>query len=181
MFFATFILFIYTKMNPGALRPQVQSYTGSVSLPNTLFCFKLLNVNTTGFIEHRGFGTNTRFQLVDHVVVVQSIFTHAVFIKAAFLVAAGHAEGGDQRFARTIHHAADDRNIHRGDDIFQTLLQGVDRTDNVKLLTRAGWAGNEVNAASTNAQGLEDIEADLDLFHRIRRQRDAQRIADPLG
>jgi hypothetical protein len=35
---ATFILFIYTKMNPGASRPQVQSYTGSVSLPNTLFC-----------------------------------------------------------------------------------------------------------------------------------------------
>ncbi len=30
-------------------------------------------------------------------------------------------------------------------------------------------------------RGLEDIEADLDLFHRIRRQRDAQRIADPLG
>ena len=93
MFFATFILFIYTKMNPGASRPQVQSYTGSVSLPNTLFCFNLLNVNPTGFIEHRGFGTDPRFQLVDHVVVVQAIFTHAVFIQAAFLVAAGDAEG----------------------------------------------------------------------------------------
>lgn len=134
MFFATFILFIYTKMNPGASRPQVQSYTGSVSLPNTLFCFNLLNVNPTGFIEHRGFGADPRFQLVDHVVVVQAIFTHAVFIQAAFLVAAGDAKGGDQRFARAVHHATDDRNIHRGDDIFQTLLQSIHRTDNVKLL-----------------------------------------------
>ncbi|MGK3430123.1 flavodoxin-dependent (E)-4-hydroxy-3-methylbut-2-enyl-diphosphate synthase, partial [Klebsiella pneumoniae] len=41
-----------------ASRPQVQSYTGSVSLPNTLFCFNLLNVNPTGFIEHRGFGAD---------------------------------------------------------------------------------------------------------------------------
>lgn len=100
--FATFILFLNIKMNPqrflnvsGAMR--VQSYTGSEALPITLLFFNLLNVNSTRFVQLTGFRTNARFQLIDHIVVVQTVFAHAIFIEAAFLVAASDAECRNQR------------------------------------------------------------------------------------
>jgi hypothetical protein len=40
-------------------------------------------------------------------------------------------------------------------------------------------AGNDVHPAMAQAQGLEDLVADLDLFHRIGREADADGVADP--
>ena len=157
---------------------RVQSYTGSEALPITLLFFNLLNVNSTRFVQLTGFRTNARFQLIDHIVVVQTVFAHAIFIEAAFLVAASDAECRNQRLTRAIHHAADNRNVHRSDDIFQALLQRVNRTDNIKFLTRTGRAGDEVDPARTDTQRFQNIETDFDLFDRIGRQRYAQRVAD---
>src|SRR5699024_1950366 len=113
-----------------------------------------------------------------HIVVVQTVFAHAIFIEAAFLVAAGDAECRNQRLTWAIHHAADNRNVHRSDDIFQALLQRVNRTDNIKFLTRTGRAGDEVDPSRTDTQRFQNIETDFDLFDRIGRQRYAQRVAD---
>lgn len=157
---------------------RVQSYTGSEALPITLLFFNLLNVNSTRFVQLTGFRTNACFQLVDHIVVVQTVFAHAIFIEAAFLVAAGDAECRNQRLTWAIHHAADNRNVHRSDDIFQALLQRVNRTDNIKFLTRTGRAGDEVDPSRTDTQRFQNIETDFDLFDRIGRQRYAQRVAD---
>ena len=60
---------------------RVQSYTGSEALPITLLFFNLLNVNSTRFVQLTGFRTNARFQLVDHIVVVQTVFAYAIFIE----------------------------------------------------------------------------------------------------
>lgn len=156
---------------------RVQSYTGSEALPITLLFFNLLNVNSTRFVQLTGFRTNARFQLVDHIVVVQTVFAHAIFIEAAFLVTAGDAEC-ETSASRAIHHATDNRNVHWSDDIFRALLQRVNRTDNIKLLTRTGRAGNEVDPARTDTQRFQNIETDFDLFNRIGRQRYAQRVAN---
>ncbi len=59
-----------------------------------------------------------------------------------------------QRFARPVHYAADDRDVHRGIDIFQTLLQRVHRADNVELWReQVGQA--VIDAARANAQRLQ--------------------------
>ena len=47
------------------------------------------------------------------------------------------------------------------------LRPGLDRADDVELLTGAGGAGNKIDAAGADPQGLEDIKTNLDLFHRI--------------
>ena len=149
---------------------RVQSYTGSEVLPITLLFFNLLNVNSTRFVQLTGFRANARFQLVDHVIVVQTVFAHAVFIKAAFLVAARDAKCRNQCLARAIHHATNDRNVHRGNNIFQALLKCVNRTNDVKLLTRTGRASDEVDPTRTDSQRFQNIETDFDLLDRIGRQ-----------
>ena len=92
-------------------------------------------------------------------------------------------QGRDRKPAppRTVHHTADDGDIHRGDDVFEPLFQGIDRADDVELLTGAGGTGDEVDAAGTDAQGFEDVEAHLHLLHRIGGQGDAQGVANPFA
>ena len=107
---------------------------GSATLPITLF-FNLLNADALRFIHHCCFGTDAGFKLVDHITIIQTIFTHAIFIETTFLVPAGDAERLHQGFTRTVHHAPDDGDVHRGDDIFQTLLKRIHRANHVKFLT----------------------------------------------
>src|SRR3546814_20026745 len=40
---------------------------------------------------------------------------------------------------------------------------------------------DQIDAARTQMQRLEDVPADLDLFNRIGRKRDANRVADTVG
>jgi hypothetical protein len=95
---------------------------GSERLPITLF-FNLLNADTLRFIHHRGFGTNAGFKLVDHVAIIQTIFTNTIFIETTFLVTAGHAQRDTS--ASPGPFTTQPMDIHRGDNVFQTLLQGI--------------------------------------------------------
>ena len=52
-------------------------------------------------------------------------------------------------------------------------------SDDVKALARAGRAGDDVDAARSQPQRFEHIEADLDLFHRVGGQAHADRVANP--
>lgn len=174
MFFATFILFLNIKMNPQRFPQCFGSYAGSIihgseALPITLLFFDLLNVNSTRFVQLTGFRTNACFQLVDHIVVVQTVFAHAIFIEAAFLLPPV-TPSVETSASPAIHHAADNRNVHRSDDIFRALLQRVNRTDNIKLLTRTGRTGDEVDPSRTDTKRFQNIETDFDLFDRIGRQ-----------
>lgn len=76
---------------------RVQSYTGSTPLPITLL-FSLLHVDTTRFVQNTRFSADAGFKLRNHVVVIESVLTHAVFIQAAFLVTARHTQRRNQRF-----------------------------------------------------------------------------------
>ncbi|MCJ8087112.1 hypothetical protein MU480_13760, partial [Staphylococcus aureus] len=63
---------------------RVQSYTGSAPLPITFLFFNLQHVNPTRFIKLTCFRANTGFKLRDHIVVIESVLTHAAFLQAAF-------------------------------------------------------------------------------------------------
>uniref|UniRef100_A0A0N4ZLI6 LigA n=1 Tax=Parastrongyloides trichosuri TaxID=131310 RepID=A0A0N4ZLI6_PARTI len=98
---------------------------------------------------------------------------------ARALAAAGEADVGHQRFAGTVHDAADDRKAHRGGDMGQALLQRFDGLNDVEALPRAGRAGDDVDAAGAQAERLQDVEADLDLLDRIGGEAHADGVADP--
>src|SRR5690606_8810805 len=53
--------------------------------------------------------------------------------------------------------------------------------DHVEVLPGATGAGDEVDAARTQTQGFENVEADADLFHRIGGKGNADGVADALG
>ena len=53
---------------------------GSSLLPITLF-FNLLNADALRFVHHRRFCANAGFKLVDHITIIQTIFTNAIFIE----------------------------------------------------------------------------------------------------
>ena len=92
--------------------------------------------------------------------------------------ATGEADIGHQRLAGAIDHAADDREAHRGLDVLQPFFQRFHGLDHVETLARAAGAADDLHAAGAQAQGFQDLEADLDLFDRIGRKADADRVAD---
>ena len=63
--------------------------------------------------------------------------------------------------------------------MLQPFFQRLDRLDHVKPLARTGRARDDLDPARAQAQRFEDFIPDLHLFHRIGRERDADRIADP--
>eukprot|EP00043_Microstomoeca_roanoka_P027107 m.268114 g.268114 ORF g.268114 m.268114 type:complete len:201 (-) comp73419_c0_seq1:124-726(-) len=118
--------------------------------------------------------------VVDHPVIGHLVVLLARHIDHARpRPAAGKADIGQQRLARAVHHAADDRQAHRRLDMRQPVFEDLDRLDDVETLARAGRAGNDLNAAGPQAQRLEDLVPDPDLFDRIGRQAHADRVADP--
>ena len=127
-----------------------------------------------------GLGLDQLDDVVDHVLVVQLMVGLAGHIDhaRALRAAAGEADVGHQRLARAVDHAADDREAHGRGDVLQALLELVDRLDDVEALPRAGRAGDDVDAAVAQAQRLQDVEAGLDLLHRVGGERDADGVAD---
>lgn len=114
--------------------------------PAARLFFNLLNINASRLVHHRGFGTDARLKLVNHVMIVKTLAkAHAVFIETTFLITARHAEGGDQGLTRPVYHAADDRNIHRRDNIFQPLFKLIYRADNIELLAGTGGTSNKID------------------------------------
>src|SRR5207253_2611869 len=63
-------------------------------------------------------------------------------------------------------------------DVRQPLLQLLHGRDDVEALPGAGGAGDDVHAAVAQAQRLEDVEADLDLLHRVGGQADTDGVAN---
>ena len=61
----------------------------------------------------------------------------------------------------------------------QTQFQRRDGLDHVKSLPRAGRAGNDCHPPVSQAKRFQDLKANLDLFHRVGRQADANGIANP--
>src|SRR5690606_40584651 len=84
-------------------------------------------------------------------------------------------------FARSVDHAADDGHVHGYQYVLQARLQLVHGLDHVEVLPGATGTGDEVDAARAQTQGLENVEADADLLHRVRRQGDADGVTDALG
>ena len=65
---------------------------------------------------------------------------------------------------------------------FQAPLDLDDDAVHVELQPPAGRAGDQVGAALAQLQRLEDLPGDLDLLLGVEgRQRDADRVADPVG
>src|SRR6185436_2478906 len=118
-------------------------------------------------------------QMVDDTGVLQPVVRYARDIDLVRAVAAaGEADIGFARLARSVHDAADHRHGHRRGDVRHALLQGLDGLDHVVLLARAGRAGNDVDAAMAQIERLQHLEADTYLLLGLGRQRDADRIAD---
>src|SRR6478736_1485687 len=99
----------------------------------------------------------------------------------ALAVARGDPEVGLARLAGTVDDAAHDGDAQRhlqavesGGDLLGELVD-------VDLGAAAGRAGDDLEAARLEVQRLQDLEPDLDLLHRRRGQRDADRVADALA
>ena len=63
--------------------------------------------------------------------------------------------------------------------MLKPLLERLDGADHVEALARAARAGNDAHAAAADAEALQDLIADANLFLRLRRERHADRVADP--
>src|SRR5471030_883209 len=136
-----------------ASHSRVQYNAGVYSRPQPMLLFKMIDNDTITLIHDSRFGADLRFKLVDHFLIIKALsLAHAIFVKTALVMTTGYANGRNQRFTRPVDYTADNGDIHRGDQIFKALFQGIYRAYHIKLLPRTGWAGNEVNAASTNAQ-----------------------------
>ena len=96
-------------------------------------------------------------------------------------LSAGDANVGFLALADPIDDAAQHRHRQRHADMAEPLLDLIGQLDDVDLHAAAGRTGDDVHPAVTQFEGLQDFEANLDLFHRIGRQRDADRIPDPIG
>ena len=90
----------------------------------------------------------------------------------------GQADVGHLGLAWPVHDATHHGNVDRRGDVLEPGLQGVYRGNDIEVLARTTGAGNQVHALLAQAQALEDVEADLDLFDRVGRQGNADRVAD---
>ena len=60
------------------------------------------------------------------------------------------------------------------------LLQLIGHAHHVDFYPAAGRTGDHIDAAMAQFKRLENLETDLDLFDRIGRERNAERIANAL-
>jgi hypothetical protein len=54
--------------------------------------------------------------------------------------------------------------------MLKARLQCLDGLDDVEALARTGRARDDVDTAVAQAEGIENLIADLDFFDRVRRQ-----------
>ena len=95
------------------------------------------------------------------------------------IAAAGDADVGLARFARAINDAAQYRERHRGLYMTQRVFEFLHRADDVEALSRARGAADHADAAGAKAQRFQDFIADADFFLWLRRQGNADRVANP--
>src|SRR5438309_2635099 len=83
---------------------------------------------------------------------------------------AGDADVGFLALADPVDDAAQHRHRQRHADMAEPLLDLIGQLDDVDLHAAAGRTGDDVHPAVTQFEGLQNLEADFDLFHRIGRQ-----------
>ena len=117
--------------------------------------------------------------MLDDIPVRQPVISKAGDIDLmGSLAAAGQADISLARFARPVHHTADDRDGDRHVDMLQTLLDHLYRFDDIELLARAGGTGNDRHTAAAQSQRFQHFISDPHLFGRVRRQRHTYCVAD---
>src|SRR6266404_7357831 len=95
-------------------------------------------------------------EMVDDVGVFQAVVGEAADIDLMRAVAAaGEADIGLARFARTVDDTTDDRNGQRRRDVREALLQPLDRLDHLELLARAGRAGDDGDPAAPQVKRFQ--------------------------
>src|SRR5476649_2341526 len=138
-------------------------------------------LRATGGFDLSGLLFAKLHDMVEQLVVVETIGGLAVEIDHAVALARAAACEGHvclASLARTVHHATDDRQRHRGRNVFQPVFKLPDSLDDVEALARAAGARDDVHAAMSQVQRLEDVESDAHLFHGIGGKRNADRVAD---
>jgi hypothetical protein len=63
--------------------------------------------------------------------------------------------------------------------MWAAFFEPLDRLDDLELLARAGWAGDDGDPTASQVQRLQHLEAGFDLLDRIGRQGNTDRVADP--
>ena len=96
------------------------------------------------------------------------------------LAAAGNSDIARARLARPIDDASDDRDGDRLTDMLQARLRLAHDADHIETLARARRTGDDIHAARTQLQGLQNGESHPHLFDGVGGQGDAQSIADTL-
>ena len=118
--------------------------------------------------------------MLDHVGILDMVVGDPRQIDHMLAIAAaGEADIGFTRFAGAVDDAAQHRQRHRGADMLEPFLQGLDGADDVEPLPRAAWAGDDADAAVADAERFQNFIADADFFLGLGRQGDADGVADP--
>ena len=116
--------------------------------------------------------------MVDKVSITDLVIRLATDVDQIAGRGAGQSHVRLARFTGAVDDAADHRHIHRRAHVFETILQLVHGGDHIEVLPRATRTGHEIDAIAAQLEALEDVETDLDLFDRVRRQRHSDGVAD---
>ena len=121
-------------------------------------------------------------QLVDQVLGLDLAQHLALRVDRAGVLGARDAEVGVAGLADPVHGAAEHRHLDRVLVGLEPPLDLRDHRVHVELEPAAGRARDQHGAALAQLQRLEDLPRDLDLLLGVeRRQRDPDRVADPVG
>ncbi len=105
----------------------------------------------------------------------------AVGVDEADVAAARDPEVGVARLARSVHRAAEHGDLEVLGVGAQPLLDLLRELLHADVVSAAARAGNQDRAALAQAERLQDLEGDADLLDRVGGERDADRVADPVG
>ena len=105
----------------------------------------------------------------------------AVRVDEAGVAAAGDAEVGVPGLPRPVHGAAHHGHLEHLVVAGQPRLDLAGQVEHVDVRAAARRAGDHHRAAVPQAQRPQDLPRDLDLLDRVGGQRDAERVADPVG
>src|SRR5207245_7195478 len=105
----------------------------------------------------------------------------AVGVDEADVAPAGDAEVRVARFAGAVDGAAHDGDLERLRVGLEPLLDLLGERLHTHVVAAARGAGDHHRAPLAEVERLQDLPGGLDLPHRVGGQRDADRVADPVG
>ncbi len=121
-------------------------------------------------------------ELVDEPLLRHLLQRLAAREDQALVLGAGDAEVGVRGLADPVDRAAEDGDLDRVLVGLQPALDVGHHGVHVELQAAAGRAGDQDGALLAQLQRLEDLPGDLDLLLGVEgRERDADRVADPVG